>query len=97
MDILETRARSADKKLSNYQLSAKGARPEVQEDRYLLTTKGANNVLDKYGPKVQQSLVEENTFPNDEAANSILKQRGYKKGDRVQINSGGENILWEIE
>jgi len=90
-------------------LDAANLPAQTAYDVYRGLARGDLEELRKYGikpdkieniwAKVQkpQTLIQENTFPNDKAANAILKQRGYKKGDRVQIISGGENITWEVE
>ena len=36
-------------------------------------------------------------FPNADAAGQILKQRGFKPGDRVRVNIGGQTGTFEVE
>ena len=95
IDIIRERANESDQVLKNYKLDVSRNRPEVNEERYPLLSKGTNALFQKYGKKDQTNEIPSYTDQN--VINKDLKDKGYQKGQKVKVNFNGEIKTWEVD
>jgi hypothetical protein len=95
IDIIRERANESDQLLKNYKLDVSRNRPEVNEERYPLLSKGTNALIQRYGKKEESSGIPSYTDQN--VINKDLKEKGYQKGQKVKVNFNGEVKTWEVD
>lgn len=64
-----------------------------------VTDAAARGVKFAFTPQIElpPKNLTKSTFPNADAAGQILKQRGFKPGDRVRVNIGGQTGTFVVE